>query len=138
MYSTVLNWIAMASSLSGMVSSKNALTNDFSSRISVWNFLNFIGFSVNNPIGEGMESTIESYEKHAKHQDQLSMDDNIRVNMKWGMRGIAILFLPAIIGILPLLEKNLLETFSGKGKRAFSVGYGMENRTKNLYFLWGS
>ena len=62
------------------------------------------------------------YEQQLISED-IFTDIIIQDNIKWGIRGITMFLLPIIIGMVPLVENKLRNTFCAKGKRVFNAGF---------------
>ena len=101
-------------------------TYAYSNIISAWKYLRIISLSGNNKIDTEIIFTMENYERQYA-TDQISMNPVIHENIKWGVRGVAILLLPFLIGILPLVENKLFNRWCTKRKKVFNIGFLIEN-----------
>ena len=96
--------------------------------ISALKLLRTIGPVENSTTGVAMISEMAIHDGQTI-MNQILIEDKIQENIKWGIRGIAMFLLPAMIGMLPLIEHKLFNIFCEKGKRVYNVGFSIEKET---------
>ena len=124
----VIHIIIITNFVSEITNLTKSPTYVYSNIISAWKYLRTISISGKNKTDKEIKFQMEQYERQYV-TNQISMDSNIYENMKWGVRGIAMLLLPFIIGILPLVENKLLNRLCTKRKKVFNIGFLIENNT---------
>ena len=121
----VIYVIIVINLVSEITNSSDLHINVLSNIISNGKILSVIASSTNNTVESETKSEMATYTREF-FVDHLSVAYNINESIKWGIRGIAIIMLPLLIGVIPSIENKHFNVFCAKGKRVYNVGFSIE------------